>query len=170
MKIEFTESQYEKIVEFIESDLSKVVLYIDVQRCGNEEIESINKVLSVQSLLRHVLSKDENNHKSIEQDIIKCKHCGHPVNGIEVPNIYSDGTVHREWYPVKAVGNTFATMELNRKWLGAGFPEETAMKTIHCTNCGKFPFSETQGLNTRTIIRVDCIGELTNGNTECTEL
>ena len=91
--------------------------------------------------------------------MILCKHCGHPVETIEANCFNHGGSDSWGLYDVVEVEKGVAQMDLPASWCGDGLTDSEKMESIICSNCGRFPFSETAGVNTQAVITVVCFEE-----------
>lgn len=92
--------------------------------------------------------------------MILCKHCGRPIESI-ITNLFDrEGADYDYTFPVAEPVEGAAEMELPTCWCGYGLSESEMMESIHCPHCGKFPFSESAGINVETVVKVVCFEEV----------
>ena len=94
--------------------------------------------------------------------MIRCKHCGFEIEYIHAPVFNRDGSDSDMSFdviePEEAEGEV-ACIELPKSWCGYELSEEEMMDSIRCPNCGRFPFSESAGINVDVVVRVVCFAE-----------
>ena len=91
--------------------------------------------------------------------MILCKHCDYPVENIKANCFNRDGSDSDYTFPIIDDNEGGVLFQLPTTWCGYELSEEERMETIMCPHCGKFPFSESAGVNIETVVNVVCFEE-----------
>lgn len=93
--------------------------------------------------------------------MIRCKHCGYPIEYIKAPVFNRDGSDSDFSFDVNAPEEAggIACIELPTSWCGYELSEGEMMDSIRCPNCNRFPFSESAGINIEVVVNVVCFAE-----------
>ena len=92
--------------------------------------------------------------------MLLCKHCDRPIEYVETNCFNREGDDSYYKFPVCEPEEGVAEMDLPMNWCGYELSEDEMMESIRCPHCGKFPFSESAGINTETFVRVVCFDEV----------
>lgn len=93
-------------------------------------------------------------------DMLLCKHCDRPIERIITNCFGCEGADYDYTFPVCEPTEGVAEIELPTSWCGYELTEKEMMESIRCPHCGKFPFSESAGINVTTVARVVCFDEV----------
>lgn len=91
--------------------------------------------------------------------MILCKHCDRPIEHIITNFFDRDGSDYDIDYVFHEPEKGVAEIQLPTYWCGYELSEDEMMESIRCPHCGKFPFSESAGINIETIVHVVCFEE-----------
>lgn len=91
--------------------------------------------------------------------MIPCKHCGKPIERIITNCFDREGADYDYAFLVIEPVEGVAEIELPTSWCGYELSENEMMESIRCSHCGKFPFSESAGINIETVVKVVCFEE-----------
>lgn len=91
--------------------------------------------------------------------MILCKHCDKPIEHI-ITNLFDrEGADYDYNFQMAEPQEGVAELMLPTCWCGYGLSEAEMMESIRCPHCGKFPFSESVGINIETVVHVVCFEE-----------
>lgn len=91
--------------------------------------------------------------------MILCKFCNKPIDRIITNCFDREGADYDYFFSVIEPVDGVAEIELPTSWCGYELSENEMMEGIHCPHCGKFPFSDSAGINVETVVKIICFKE-----------
>lgn len=75
---------------------------------------------------------------------MKCEKCGHELGALSVDMFNYDGSDRFVDVVFREEEENAVVIDTTQNWTGYELSEEELSDTIHCPNCGRFPFENTE--------------------------